>query len=930
MIQIAEMTSAQIPLDTGAHGHVEEDILVWHKIQTAYKPSPREGHSAVFRNFKMHVFGGKESGQRTNSTITLDLHQCNWTIDTCDGSAPAPRMQHSACLLDKYMLIHGGEGPKTQSDIRFTRTEKATVKSSPKPESCPYHIGIPTNFSGVMPGDTLGVDGRKPAVKIGEILSGASEVENSDIRPLNSVPSVCRDDFFALDLDLQIWYEIKCSLAPLPRKGHTITLCPLQLDGTSQNFILLFGGYAKGSDTFSNSIHVCSANSILKYLRKQDGVDGSSSDPLMSHKTPLHWRSLKCTGNPPAPRYRHSATLIQSTTSGAHMLIIFGGITGGINGMQKALNDVHILDLHSLAWVQINTDLDRFSMVARETPLPVFGHVAFPILVRDEQDQDPAITDELMEQSKPAMSQQYNIIIFGGSTNVSHSGSGCEHQLYCFDTVAYSWSRVPSSYVFPPERCGHSMAVAPHWVPPHTFPLKGGASAGGSEGKARDWGGGAGAHGSVVIFGGSSAVLCTADVWVLDRQWRREGVRQFDAHLEKRVDDAAVRRAEADDMQGIEEKYLKASGSFRDLLPRKNSHEGYAPQRQGSKGSLLTASTSQLQNPSASVQQQLQQNDVARPSSSSSSRPSAMAKSASGSKLLGRLPLAKTMANNTSTFTASHSTKTGSRDGIESFWNTSKQPTAKNYSESPLQKNGARTSNVKLQQESEQQRYNLEESSEVVAANGDHFDPTSLGRETEKAHLAGADAAAVLSGIGLGLGSARRKGSGRQSVGTVGGGGESVMSVHDLDRDLGLDADMSAIVGGAVGTGMSLGTDMERGGGIVSEGRNLHRDRDMTVLRDEEMQEVGSAFLKVRKDRAMQDLQVKAERERAHRAEQRVEQLQRQLDEALSEAGKKESTHQQELSELRRALELSVARERQLFALNEETYKLLLLKTAQP
>ena len=81
------------------------------------------------------------------------------------------------------------------------------------------------------------------------------------------------------------------------------------------------------------------------------------------------WKTLSCTGVGPSPRYRHTCTLLRNGNprTNEDLLIIFGGI--GEN--MQCLNDVHILDLGSLKWINLG-------IASGDTPAPLFGHVAFP------------------------------------------------------------------------------------------------------------------------------------------------------------------------------------------------------------------------------------------------------------------------------------------------------------------------------------------------------------------------------------------------------------------------------------------------------------------------------------------------------------------------------------------------------------------------
>jgi len=95
-----------------------------------------------------------------------------------------------------------------------------------------------------------------------------------------------------------------------------------------------------------------------------------------------------------------------------------------------------------------------------------------------------------------------------------------------------------------------------------------------------------------------------------------------------------------------------------------------------------------------------------------------------------------------------------------------------------------------------------------------------------------------------------------------------------------------------------------------------------------DLDEIGSAIHKVRKERMFADVQYRMERDRASCAENEVNRLTTALQERDKALEKLSKEKEIETAELRRALEVSVAESRKLEALNEEAYKLLLLQGA--
>ena len=76
----------------------------------------------------------------------------------------------------------------------------------------------------------------------------------------NGLIASCFDDLFSLNLRTFEWINIPSLLSPLPRKGHTISLCKLKSsskDLSKLDSAVLFGGYSSEKNLMSNSLHLC-------------------------------------------------------------------------------------------------------------------------------------------------------------------------------------------------------------------------------------------------------------------------------------------------------------------------------------------------------------------------------------------------------------------------------------------------------------------------------------------------------------------------------------------------------------------------------------------------------------------------------------------------------------------------------------------------
>eukprot|EP00002_Diphylleia_rotans_P022035 TRINITY_DN430_c0_g2_i1.p1 TRINITY_DN430_c0_g2~~TRINITY_DN430_c0_g2_i1.p1 ORF type:complete len:4080 (+),score=854.57 TRINITY_DN430_c0_g2_i1:199-12438(+) len=174
------------------------------------------------------------------------------------------------------------------------------------------------------------------------------------------------NDIFILDAENSTWIvpEVKGTLPP-PRARHTATMFKHKL--------YVFGGYAQNTSPYDD-LWV---------------FDFDTSE----------WTKPNCTGNPPAPRFGHSAVLI------GHQLFIIGGITNNY----VVLRTVAVLDLHKLHWQSVE---DNFQL---PEPLAMSSAIVTP---------------------SGGFSK---IFLFGGQTQ---STTKFSNDIFCFDTDIISWSKI--------------------------------------------------------------------------------------------------------------------------------------------------------------------------------------------------------------------------------------------------------------------------------------------------------------------------------------------------------------------------------------------------------------------------------------------------------------------------------------------------------
>lgn len=328
--------------------------LVWQNLETCEEgggitPSARQDHTAVsMSENKVIIFGGYEASQRCNTTVCIDVPKNRWyQVQPCGDQPPSPRSLHAACSIDEenYLIVHGGEGissgtPRSQIDKATLSPAHAVLerRSNSSKMFAPTNSAVPSSSS-VCPGDSIGSTSARRAQL-------ATQTVGDVVR--------CLDDFHVMHLQIDplrqqargTWHHVPVFLAPFARCGHTLTRVPNNTvtpnsnsnnndnttnssTSTSQHgnsgdggkgSICLFGGYNRETGTCGNSVHMISVSDILNHVNRKikQSQSQSQSQTLSSDKTQsqsqsqsLWWRTVTCQGKPPAPRYRHSASLLQ-------------------------------------------------------------------------------------------------------------------------------------------------------------------------------------------------------------------------------------------------------------------------------------------------------------------------------------------------------------------------------------------------------------------------------------------------------------------------------------------------------------------------------------------------------------------------------------------------------------------------------------------
>jgi len=130
-------------------------------------PQPRQNHTAVIVNNKMYVFGGTTTNKKLLGDMNvLDLESLTWSIAESTGHPPSARYGHSCVVYQKLLLVFGGfDGTKRLNDVYKYDTIKNVwiqpdVKGE-KPDARSSHCAAIINnrmvvYGGVISGKVTG------------------------------------------------------------------------------------------------------------------------------------------------------------------------------------------------------------------------------------------------------------------------------------------------------------------------------------------------------------------------------------------------------------------------------------------------------------------------------------------------------------------------------------------------------------------------------------------------------------------------------------------------------------------------------------------------------------------------------------------------------------------------------------------------------
>lgn len=166
----------------------------------------------------------------------------------------------------------------------------------------------------------------------------------------------------------------------------------------------------------------CAGHSLIPWDGKLLSVAGHTKDPSESLQVKVFdlqtytWSTLKTYGKPPVSRGGQSVTLVGMT------LVILGGQ----DAKRSLLNDLHILDLETMTWDEMDT--------VGISPSPRSDHAA-------------------------AVHADRYLLVFGGGSHAT-----CFNDLHVLDLQTMEWSRPTQQGEIPSPRAGHAgVTVGENW-----------------------------------------------------------------------------------------------------------------------------------------------------------------------------------------------------------------------------------------------------------------------------------------------------------------------------------------------------------------------------------------------------------------------------------------------------------------------------------
>ncbi|THG07315.1 hypothetical protein TEA_006671 [Camellia sinensis var. sinensis] len=312
-----------------------------------------------------------------------------WVAPSEFGPRPKARYEHGAAIIDDKMYIFGGNhngrylNDLQVLDLRSWSWSRLEIKTAADSVESPSLVSVPP-----CAGHSLIPWRTDKLLSIGGHTKDASETMQGKIHILWVIEDGGMPDSFnkvgASEMEESIVEMMKSDIScPI-----TLALKPIIAGRLSRNLL------CSSIDTKAENMENVKVFDLRTYT----------------------WSTLKTYGKPPVSRGGQSVTLVGLS------LVIFGGQ----DAKRSLLNDLHILDLETLTWDEI----DAVGM----PPSPRSDHAA-------------------------AVHAERYLLIFGGGSHAT-----CFNDLHVLDLQAMEWSRPTQQGEIPSPRAGHAGAtVGENW-----------------------------------------------------------------------------------------------------------------------------------------------------------------------------------------------------------------------------------------------------------------------------------------------------------------------------------------------------------------------------------------------------------------------------------------------------------------------------------
>lgn len=223
-----------------------------YQLKTLNAPDARDGHSCVYHDGKLMVFGGCEGGESDmtlfNRVHVLDLLTKEWLEYRTNGVAPCGRDGHAAALIDGVMVIYGGGiGTYVSGDV--------------------YGLNL---LSGMW--IEYRVEGDPPGPRESmscATLGNSMYIFGGNINPDQSGSDIYSSDLYRLDIRQRTVESVRLR----PFTGSPPARLSCSMSAVSPSMLVIFGGECSSGMLQDIWVHHLNLN-VWRELRPRSNIEG--------------------------------------------------------------------------------------------------------------------------------------------------------------------------------------------------------------------------------------------------------------------------------------------------------------------------------------------------------------------------------------------------------------------------------------------------------------------------------------------------------------------------------------------------------------------------------------------------------------------------------------------------------------------------------